>query len=539
MAALRLYEWSKNVSQDDGSWSNDLDPSSWRGTTVFGAIALAEALHHHGDLLSETDRSEWAVRLAQAADGYLRETFTAIDITNINYGVSAVYAFDLIGRVLNRPDLRSRARSLVDQIAPFFTEPNRLLSGEGKPARNVSGRGLPPVDLGYNVEESLNAAVLYALANDDDRLASLLTVSLRRHLEFMLPDGGWDNSWGTRQFKWTYWGSRTTDGCQPAYLAMADRDPAFALAAQRNLDLLARTTEGGLLYGGLHYTTRGIPACIHHTFAHAKALAFVVDSGLDANLTNNDEALPREAADGVREFTEIAVWLAARGPWRATVSAYDGSYLAEARHDDVLHTMGGALGVLHHERLGLLTASSMPRYVLYEPRNQQPNPDEDVALTPRVELITGGHWFTHLYDPSSRVEWTDDGGTITVRVRTTLLAADGCAPPGGHADVDLLYQFADDALTVRASCGPLSASSSPALVVPIVSPTGEDLHQVSERRIEIEKSGGTLIVESNGAMTVADRVFNMVPGVEALPLRVAMDGAEDRVVEVHVRARSH
>jgi hypothetical protein len=28
------------------------------------------------------------------------------------------------------------------------------------------------------------------------------------HLEFMLHDGAWDNSWGTRNFKWTYWGNR-------------------------------------------------------------------------------------------------------------------------------------------------------------------------------------------------------------------------------------------------------------------------------------------------------------------------------------------
>ena len=41
--------------------------------------------------------------------------------------------------------------------------------------------------------------------------------SMRTHMEFMLPDGGWDNSWGTRNYKWTWWGSRTSDGCQPAY----------------------------------------------------------------------------------------------------------------------------------------------------------------------------------------------------------------------------------------------------------------------------------------------------------------------------------
>ena len=40
--------------------------------------------------------------------------------------------------------------------------------------------------------------------------------ALRTHMEFMLPDGAWDNSWGTRNYKWSWWGSRTSDGCHPA-----------------------------------------------------------------------------------------------------------------------------------------------------------------------------------------------------------------------------------------------------------------------------------------------------------------------------------
>ena len=33
----------------------------------------------------------------------------------------------------------------------------------------------------------------------------------KKHLEFMLPDGAWDNSWGTRSFKWTYWGVKSSN----------------------------------------------------------------------------------------------------------------------------------------------------------------------------------------------------------------------------------------------------------------------------------------------------------------------------------------
>jgi hypothetical protein len=86
-------------------------------------------------------------------------------------------------------------------------------------------------------------------------------------MEFMLPDGAWDNSWGTRNFKWTWWGSRTSDGCHPAYRLLADRDPRFAEVSRRNLALMAACTHDGLLYGGPHYRAAGYAPCIHHTFS--------------------------------------------------------------------------------------------------------------------------------------------------------------------------------------------------------------------------------------------------------------------------------
>src|SRR5258708_36975976 len=51
-AALLMHDWSeRTVSRPDGSWANDVTLSSWKGTTGFHAIALAEALHYHGALL--------------------------------------------------------------------------------------------------------------------------------------------------------------------------------------------------------------------------------------------------------------------------------------------------------------------------------------------------------------------------------------------------------------------------------------------------------------------------------------------------------
>ena len=70
-----------------------------------------------------------------------------------------------------------------------------------------------------------------------------------------LPDGAWDNSFGTRNYKWSYRGSRTSDGCAAGY-GLAD-DPVLQEAFRRNTQLLERCTQDGLLYGG--YIFRPIP----------------------------------------------------------------------------------------------------------------------------------------------------------------------------------------------------------------------------------------------------------------------------------------
>jgi hypothetical protein len=132
-----------------------------------------------------------------------------------------------------------------------------------------SSRHLPncrPVDLGYSVEESLPSLALYALATNDKPVLDQVIAALRTHMEFMLPDAAWDNSRGARNYKWTWWGSRTSDGCHPAYALLAQYDAKFREVAWRNLELMAACTHNGLLYGGPHYFAHGDLLCVHfHT----------------------------------------------------------------------------------------------------------------------------------------------------------------------------------------------------------------------------------------------------------------------------------
>ena len=512
--ALNVMKWSENVSMPDGSWTVIPDPNSWKGITVFGAIALGEALHYHGHILPENIRIEWTDRLEKAAD-FIYKNFT-IEYSHINYAFTSIYALNFLGRFFENEAYINRSKELATEIPNWLTEPNKLLFGEDKPANEPSAKGLMPIDLGYNVEETLNGMVQYAVLEQDEALLQLLTKSLEGHLEFMLPDGGWDNSWGTRQNKWTYWGSRTCDGAQPAFTLLADRNPAFATAVILHTELLEKSTVNGLLAGGLHYDSHGVKPCIHHTFAHAKNLTFLLNHPEKTNKLTKNTPIPRAINDGVKHFPELDVWLVARGSWRATVSSYDQIFKTKYS----VAATGGALAVLWHEKVGLIFTASMAEYILVEKNNQQPQPGEDFTLTPRIERYENDVWFTNIHDLKAKVQYTDINGVIQFVIDTKLTNREKEVLPNSE-NYQLKY-ILDKGKTLIKAIRNSVLDNEDTLVIPIVSATGEKVVQLSENHIEIHKKEGVVVVEANVPLAIKktkkERVFNMVPGVEAVPI---------------------
>ncbi|MFK7982441.1 MAG: hypothetical protein AB8G86_20840 [Saprospiraceae bacterium] len=516
-AAIEVMDWADNVSMPDGSWTVVPNPKSWRGITVFGAIALGEALHYHGAILPKDIYEKWKARLARAGD-YLYKNFN-LTFTNINYGFTAIYALHLLGKVLDNPTYLERSKELASGVKNWFTEPNKLLFGEGKPSDKKSAKGLVAVDLGYNVEESLNGVVQYALEEKDEELLTLLEQSLTGHLHFMLPDGGWDNSWGTRQYKWSYWGSRTTDGCQIAYGLMHHRNPAFGTAAYLSTELLQGCTLDGLLSGGLHYKTHGIKPCVHHTFAHAKPLATLLNHKAEIAKINKKVAIPRLEAQGVKVFPELDVWTVAQGDFRATVSSYDFIYKEKAQQGS-----GGSLCLLYHLKVGPIFTASMAKYLMIEKYNQQPNPNgEDFALTPRLETYEDGVWFTNLYDLKAKVVVAETAQNSYFKIQAQLVNEARELLGSESASYHLAYLFDKEKVEIKArkiNDAPFKAPV--AMVLPIISPTGEKVQQINPNQITIQKPAGVVTIKSNVPLqikkTARERVFNMVPGVEAIPI---------------------
>ncbi|MEM9987285.1 MAG: hypothetical protein AAF804_19505, partial [Bacteroidota bacterium] len=189
---------------------------------------------------------------------------------------------------------------------------------------------------------------------------------------------------------------------------------------------------------------------------------------------------------------------------------------------------GGSLCMLYHLQVGPLFAASMAKYLLVEANNQQPNPNnEDVVLTPRLEAFDGQEWYTNLYDLQATVSATDQQGIIQLDVQTQLVNESRMAPKGKPREFQLSYQFEKDKVSIGAKrLGQTDSPLATHLILPIISPSGEPFRQDQPSRIQVHKPQGTVTIEANSPIgilpTAQERGFNMVPGLEALPLAIKL-----------------
>lgn len=532
--AKRLFLWSENMVNPDGSYRNDTN-SDWNGITVFAVTQLAEALHGYSRLLDAETCTLWTRRLRIGAD-YLLGNAEKIG-GNVNYPVTAAYAMAAAGHALNDGRYIRKAHALAQNALHYIT-PEGLLYGEGKPWERITPKGCRPMDLGYNVEESLPALLAYAELEQDEAVRAAAEKALLAHLAFMLPDGAWDNSWGTRNNKWSYWGSRTSDGCLLGYGLLAEKYPACGEAVRRNTQLLRACTQNGLLCGGPMYADAGERPCVHHTICHAKALASLLEHGIEP--AKSAVPLPRETQAAVVTFPMVHVSLLSKGPWRATVSDYDFEYSSEG------HATGGAVTMLWHESLGPVFAGTMTKYALVEPNNMQlPQYLGEICLTPRLEYAENGAYYRSINDLSAIVSCTEAPGAICVHASGRLCDA----AQAGERTYSLRYTLTDSAFEIAGQ----AAHPGAVLHLPVISGQADRVRIPDACTVILEREKGRITLRADRPLRIRDdfpqkapltekkpaaapeyhRVFNPVGGFEALP--VCLDaGSEPFSVAVTV-----
>ncbi|MBR2730497.1 MAG: hypothetical protein IKD72_00735 [Clostridia bacterium] len=490
-AAKKLFAWGQNLRCADGGSRNEVS-SEWKGVTAFAAIALCDALALHGDLLAPEERRAWEARLDELGT-WLFEHLTERTPAYLNYYAANACAMALIGRRSANGAYLALAKRLAAHCLRHVSG-NGLIFGEGSPTHAVSPKGCAAIDFGYNAEETLPCLTRYAQAAGDAETLERCVALWRAQLAWMLPDGGWDNSVGTRAFKWTYWGSRTADGCQAALFSLSDADPAFAQAAWRNFELLRACTQDGLLAGGPDYVRAGEPLCVHHTFCHAKVLAAALDAGIPAIPC---APLPSEPPP-FTFYPELDVCRLAAGAWRMDVSGYD------FRYPGASHATGGCVSLLWHADAGPLIAVGMVDYALREPHNQQlpQHSEAHRSLCPRLEATVQGRRYGQQYCTEARLSCLPMSGGAGARAETALCDETGAALPGGACTLE--YRLSAAGLTVCGQVDPALAGSA-SFVLPLI---GD--------RATVRIRTGTL-------QSAPAAIFNLSPGFCAKEYWIAPD----------------
>lgn len=512
-AAKALYQWTElNFKLPNGGYTNDRD-SFWFGISAFYQVSLCEALLYHGHLLDAETVAQWKKSIQDVTDFLVEHIYNSKPVVNYRAGMAASMA--LAAKVLEEPKYLEKSREYAEEIYTYICED--FLYGEAKPLDTISPKGCRSIDLGYNMEETLGSLALYVKHTGDGKMKQCLLRLLHHHLKFMMPDGAIDNSFGVRSAKWTYYGSRTSDGCQIGYGAFGDEDPILAEAAHRNFELLKACTVDGLLCGGPMHEEAGEPACLHHSFCHAKALAFLVDNHFEYK---EPAKLPCEAGDAVEFYKPLHVYKIRKGGWHASITGYD--------HPGQCCS-GGAMTLLWHEKCGPIFAASNPKYVLVEPSNMQIsrsslvlcqtphiayNQGEEVGTTP---LFKQEARFNNLYDLSAEITRDGDSFAVTGSLRDA----------GGNpaAAFHLGYEFTEDQITITASCDAEDASYR----MPVIASSREEI-QLTENSLEVRGKGFVKRVTANVPIRAEQardkRNFNPTGGFQAFIISAAMDAGK-------------
>jgi hypothetical protein len=119
------------------------------------------------------------------------------------------------------------------------------------------------------------------------------------------------------------------------------------------------------------------------------------------------------------------------------------------------------------------------------------------------------------------------GDGVQVYTTAKLVDKDQKGPVAGALDCKVAWQLIERRLEGSFSYSG-SEGSKPLVIFPVISRTGEEVRQVNDHTVTINKEKVWIRVTANTSIkilpTTGGRVFNFVPGLEAVPL--SMEGKE-------------
>lgn len=500
-AAKKVIEWSEyNLLRKDGSIYND-KCSSWKGISVFSATSLGDALYYHGKCLDKETKQKWTEIFLRFADFTYEYFNLPTTQTNVNYYVTICAVMAFAYKFTGDEKYKNEGYRRYNLIKQSFTEEG-LLFGEGRSKKIHPDCAY--VDLGYNVEESLPALAVFGHLMEDEDVLRFVAEKFAIHIEFMLPDGGWDNSWGTRSNKWTYWGSRTSDGAQTGLCYLVQYGDIFSEAIERNFNMLEKCSKDGFLFGGHDYIEHGEEPCVHHSFCHAKSLAIMIDTNFEYK---RKTALPRDEIKGVKTFESINVNLISIGDFRATITSNDAvDYFS-------LAPTGGTLSALWSKRTGMIFAASAPNYAtaMTEPRNMQLSRINDNSVNCTLRIEKDG--FLSQNDKNVNLKIAQKKDEIKVSVSGKLRDIN----LNGEIPFEMEYIFTERTLKITAMC-----EEDADIIIPIIAQDNDKISLIGNS-VVISKPFADLKIDSNDGIFIVNedlsyRDISLIGGFTTFPI---------------------
>jgi hypothetical protein len=211
-AAIKLGNWLITVQEASGAWIEEWPAASgWDGTTADQLISLANAYVILKSKLTTQEDSAWVGSITRSAD-WVAANFPK---GNVNYVPTGAVGLLAANRAISsgKASWLTKAASLMTQTVAAINDED-LLTGEGM-----------GVDLGYNIAQSIGYIAMYGLMLPAPEYVTAAADLLKVHQYFMYPGGAIDNSWGTRNFKWTLEsGTKTAPGVFFSFALLADKD---------------------------------------------------------------------------------------------------------------------------------------------------------------------------------------------------------------------------------------------------------------------------------------------------------------------------
>ena len=378
------------------------------------------------------------------------------------------------------------------------------------------------VDLGYNIAQSIGYIALFGLLQHDDAVLERAAGLLRAHAIFVYPNGTVDNSWGTRSFKWDYEsGTKTAPGVYFTFALLADRDPAFARLGRQCLAYLNAygMEHGWVIYGPEADNHPGSdPPCNYPTFARAQSIALAIEYGRDA-------AAPAESRGSggalARLFPPINVAVIRTAHLMATISA-NGEI---GRYGRAQVSRGGSITNLWLDDFagaGMFETSSTTIYHREEPAHM-PVEKDLLSLTPRIECVRDGVYYTNLYEAEAKLAVMEESGDIKVTASGELRDVAGRSSGVAYT---LTHRFYPDRIQKEFSVRSPQTQAI-RIVEPIVKAAGVAFERSADGRVLIEHAGGPTwscaLTRHSTACTLSigtdgQRYWSPFPAVECEPI---------------------